>query len=117
ELERILRVGIDPLQVFEHEYEGLAPRFSADQAKIRLERPLPPGCGIEPPERMTVLEGAELPEHSRHTLGELRIDGRHRRADFLPNGLDGVRAVETEVASDDVQAGPVAGGAREGLRG
>src|SRR5262249_4906268 len=110
-------VGVDPLQILDQEHEWLAPRLRRDESKICFERALTSGRGIEPPERVPVLESAELPQDGRHELGKLRIEGGHRRTDFLANRLDGVPTFEAEVASDDVETDTVAGGPRERLRG
>src|SRR5262249_61098293 len=113
----ILGIRVDPLQVLEHEHERLTSRFGSDETVIRLERPLSPGRRIESPERVALLEGAELPEHSRYTFRERRVQRGHRGADLLSNGLNGVRAFEPEVAPDDVQTRAMTGGSRKGLRG
>ena len=72
-IEHGLRLGVDPVQVFEDQQQGLHLTFAQQDALQRLQGAAAPLQGVQGQERTVGRQGFEQGQHGRHG----RPGGRH----------------------------------------
>ena len=77
-IEQGLRLGINPVEILEHEEQGLHLTFAQQHALQRLQRAAPPLEGVEGQERTVRWQGFEQGEHGRDGV----LEGVVQRQDW-----------------------------------
>ena len=70
QIEHGLRLGVDPVQVFEDQQQRLHLAFAQQDALQRLQGAAPPLQGVQGQERTVGRQGFEQGQHGRHGVLE-----------------------------------------------
>jgi hypothetical protein len=115
-VEQGLCFGIDPLEVFEQQHEGLALALSHDQAHQRFEHVLAPLVGIERAERIVRRQRVEERQDRRDRVGEPGIEVAERRRHALGHARRGIARVDLKIGAEHLDDGQVGRGPLVGER-
>jgi hypothetical protein len=106
-VEEGLRLGIDPMQVLEHEEQGLDLALAQHQALEPVEGLLPPLRRIECQERAALGKGFQKRQHRRDHVPQALVQREQRARHFRANGSSVVAAVHLEVGLEEIDDGQI----------
>ena len=101
-IEHGLRLGVDPVQVFEHQQQGLHLAFAQQDALQRLQGAAPPLQGVQGQERTVRRQGFEQGEHGRHRVLERVIQRQDLPGDFRPDRAQVIAVLNVTVGFEQV---------------
>ena len=108
-VEERLRLGIDPLEVLEHEKQGLDLGFTEHEPPDRLEGALPPLRRIEGLPRLVVHGHVEQGEERGKARLQRRIEREEPPRHLFANHERIVAILDPEVRLEEFDDGPVRG--------
>ena len=116
-VEQRLGLGIDPVQVFEDQQQGLHLAFAQEHALEGLERALAALGWIEPQEGAVGRQGVQERQQRRDGLLERLVQRQRLPGDLGPDGARLVPVVHMAVALEQVDHGEIGRGFAVGHRG
>ena len=110
QIEHGLRLGVDPVQVFEDQEQGLHLALAQEDALQRLQGAAPPLQGVQLQERTVGRQGFEQGEHGRHGVLEGLIQRQDLPGDLGPHRPEVIAVLEVTVGFEQVADRQVGGG-------
>ena len=109
-IEHGLRLGVDPVQVFEDQQQRLHLAFAQQDALQRLQGAAPPLQGVQGQERTVGRQGFEQGEHGRHGVLEGVIQRQDLPGDLGPDRAEVIAVLDVTVGFEQVTDRQVGGG-------
>jgi hypothetical protein len=101
-VEQGLRLGVDPVQVFEDQQHRLLLTLTQEHALERLEGALAPLRGIELQERAVLRQRVEERQQRRDRLLESRVERQHLTSHLRADRVRVVALIHVAVALEQV---------------
>ena len=101
-IEHGLRLGVDPVQVFEDQEQGLYLAFAQEDALQRLQGAAPSLQGVQVQEQTVCRQGFEQGEHGRHSILEGFIQRQDLPADLGPDRPEVIAVFDVTVGFEQV---------------
>ena len=83
-IEKSLRLGVDPVQVFKDEDERLVETLAQEELLERLERPPPPNLRVHLLQRRRLFFNAQQGKEIGQGVFQAAVKHQHFASDFLP---------------------------------
>ena len=101
-IEHGLRLGVDPVQVFEHQQQGLHLAFAQQDALQRLQGAAPPLQRVEVQEWTVCRQGFEQGEHRRHSILESLVQCQDLPGDLGPDRAQVIAVLQVTVGFEQI---------------
>ena len=102
QIEHGLGLGVNPVQIFEDQQQGLHLTFAQQDALQRLQGAAPPLQGVQGQEGMVGGQGFEQGQHSGHGVLEGVIQRQELPGDFGPDRPEVIAVLDVTVGFEQV---------------
>ena len=102
QIEHGLRLGVNPVQIFEDQQQGLHLTFAEQDALQGLQGAAAALQGIQGQERTVGRQGFEEGQHSGHGVLERVIQGQELPSDFRPDRAEVIAVLDATVGFEQV---------------
>src|SRR6266851_5253212 len=113
-VEQGLRLRVDPVEILQHQDEGLDLTLAEEQSLHSIERELAALGRLELPEAVLLVQGVEKPENGRDRVRECPVQGEEMSGDLGAYRADVVTLVDAEIGLQEIDDREIAGGSAIG---
>src|SRR5438876_2708917 len=109
-VEQGLRLRVDPVEILQHQDEGLDLTLAEEQPLHRIERDLAALGRLENPKAVLLGESVEEPENGRDHVLECRVQGEQMSGNLGAYRAGVITLVDAEIGLQEIDDGEIAGG-------